>query len=88
MQAAQHKFSGGAPGVVPEFMLLDSRNGNVVRIAAEVPLARTTANTQGLKVMPVRRTCPRQRTADSEGATDLLRGIEGGHRASAPIGRE
>ena len=33
-------------------MLLDSRNGNVTRIAAEVPLARTTANTQGLKVWP------------------------------------
>ena len=52
MQAALHKFSGGAPGVAPEFLLLDSRNGNAVHIVAEVPLARTTANTQGLKVLP------------------------------------
>ena len=49
-QAAQHKFSGGAPGVAPDFLLLDSRNGNVVHVASEVPLARTVANSQGLKV--------------------------------------
>ena len=35
---------------MPEFLLLDNRNGNVVPISGHVPLARTVASSQGLKV--------------------------------------